>query len=103
MCILCYQLVGEQDWTDEPIAHDAQRAGRHRRREVVGAVLAQYGLEYRDDGTGASAVISNRKGGTKVVGGLQAVWPAAVELVGRPLDPLDPVLLERLGLAHDSG
>ncbi len=40
--------------------------------------------------------MSDRKGSVTVVRGLAEVWAAAEDLAHRPLDPLDPVLLERL-------
>lgn len=96
MCLLCHQLVGEGDWTDAGVATGQPASERHRRRDVIATVLGCYGLDYRHGVTGAPALVSNRKGAVKVATGLSEVWDAAETLAGRPLDPLEPVLLERL-------
>jgi hypothetical protein len=88
MCILCYQLAGEPDWTE------AGPRGDGRRTALVARVVGCYGLDFRD--TGAMAVVSNRKGAAEVVTGLTDLWPAAAAMAGRALDPLDEGLLERL-------
>jgi hypothetical protein len=54
------------------------------------------GLAYSDDPSGVTALVSDRKGGVVVAGGLGEVWAAGERLLGRPLDPLDLPLLERL-------
>jgi hypothetical protein len=41
-------------------------------------------------------VLRDRKGKTAVVDDLGALWTAAERLAGRPLDPLDPVLVGAL-------
>ena len=89
MCILCHQLAGEPDWTE------AGPRGGGRRTALVARVVSCYGLDFRD--SGAMAVVSNRKGSAEVVTGLTDLWPAAAAMAGRPLDPLDEGLLERLG------
>jgi hypothetical protein len=58
--------------------------------------MAAHGLEYSDDPTGITSLISDRKGNVQVGRSLGEVWAAGERLVGRPLDPLDPGLLERL-------
>ena len=88
MCILCHQLAGEPDWTE------AGPRGGGRRTTLVARVVGCYGLDFRD--SGAMAVVSNRKGSAEVVMGLTDLWPAAAAMAGRPLDPLDEGLLERL-------
>jgi hypothetical protein len=95
MCILCYGFAGESHWT-ETLGGD-QANSRGRRREVAAAVLRCYGLELKGGLNGAAWVVSDRKGRSKVVLGLGELWPAAQELTGTRLDPLDPVLLEALG------
>ncbi len=95
MCLLCHQLVGQESWSDVRSGAGASR-GRDRRTPVIAAVLRCYGLDYRDDASGALGLVSDRKGKTKVVSGLEEVWSAATLLAGRPLDPLDPRLLDQL-------
>jgi hypothetical protein len=46
-----------------------------------------------DDWQSRSYVLSDRKGKTVLVQDLGTLWPAAQQLVGRRLDPLDPWLL----------
>ena len=96
MCILCHQLVGEEDWTDAALGAEGNRAARERRRQVVDAVVRCYGLRFRDDPVASSGVISDGKGRAEVASGLAEIWSAASRLAGRVVDPLDPVLLERL-------
>jgi hypothetical protein len=60
-------------------------------------VMAAHGLDYRDDPTGVTALISDRKGNVVVARSLGEVWAAAERLAGRPLDPLEPALLRTLG------
>ena len=100
MCLLCYELAPEEHWADA--APDAELAGaarsaRHRRRHLLAAVLAPYGLTVSDPGTGPHWVIGNRKGAEEVAAGLPAVWQAADRLASRPIDVLDPILLDALG------
>ena len=97
MCILCYQLMGETDWTDVELGPAADRAARDRRRRVVDSVLRCYGLRFRDDPVASVGVVSDGKGRAEVAGGLTEIWPAASRLAPRPLDPLDPELLQQLG------
>jgi hypothetical protein len=59
-------------------------------------IFAGYGLDYSDDPTGVTSLVSDRKGGIEVAGGLGEAWAAGERLLGRPLDPLDPPSLERL-------
>lgn len=96
MCILCYSLTGEEHWTDACPGAEPGASVRARRRRLLKAILTAHGLEYRDGPSGVAALISDRKGSTRVVRGLDEVWSAAEELAGRPVDPLDPALLARL-------
>jgi hypothetical protein len=96
MCILCYTLVGEEHWTDAPVGGRPPASVRAHRRAVLKTVLGARGLDYGDDPSGVTAVMSDRKGSTAVVRGLAEVWAAAEDLSHQPLDPLDPALLRRL-------
>jgi hypothetical protein len=99
VCLLCYQLAPEDDWADAAGADQrvgAARAARHRRRRLVAAVLAPYGLTVSDPGTGPYWVIADRKGASEVAAGLPATWQVADRLAPRPVDVLDPVLLDAL-------
>lgn len=101
MCILCYELAGDEHWSQAVGQEGA--ASRRRRRELAGTVLATYGLELRSDLSGLTDVVRDRKGRATVVRGLGELWPAAQRLAGRPLDPLDPDLLDRLPASADGG
>ena len=63
---------------------------------MLARIFAGCGLDYSDDPTGVTSLVSDRKGGIEVAGGLGEAWSAGERLLGRPLDPLDARLLERL-------
>jgi hypothetical protein len=100
MCVLCYELAPEEHWSDgisstEEVPGSRQRA-RFRRARLLTTVLAPYGLIVSDPGSGPHCTIADRKGASEVVVGLPAVWQAADRLSPRPVDVLDPTLLEAL-------
>ncbi len=114
MCVLCSQsLLVEAHWTDRKTevgeAAATATAGsdreRHRRREwqhraqILNHILGYYGLSL-DNWQNRYYVLSDRKGRSEMVTDLGALWPVASRLLGRPLDPLDPQLLEALGGDH---
>lgn len=96
MCILCYGLTGEEHWTDSRVGAEAVSSVRARRRALLMQIMAAKGLDYSDDPTGVTALVSDRKGNVQVVRSLGEVWAAVEKLLGRPLDPLEPGLLARL-------
>jgi hypothetical protein len=96
VCILCYGLTGEEHWTDARVGAEATASLRARRRALLTDVMAAHGLDYKDDTTGVTALVSNRKGSVEVARSLGEVWAAAEKLVKHPLDPLDAGLLKRL-------
>ena len=96
MCLLCYSLIGEEHWTDVPVGGQEPTRARAQRQKILAAICAAHGLDYKDDPTGVTAMMSDRKGSVTVVRGLAEVWVAAEDLAHRPLDPLDPALLQRL-------
>ena len=96
MCILCYGLTGEEHWTDVRVGPEAHSRVRARRRRLLSQILAAYGLDYSDDPTGLTSLVSDRKGNVVVARSLGEVWAASEELAGRGLDPLEPTLLGRL-------
>jgi hypothetical protein len=97
VCLLCYGLTGDEHWTDARPGSEPQASVRARRRRLLAAVMRAHGLDYSDDPSGVTAIVSDRKGSARVVRGLGEVWAAAEDLAHAPLDPLDPALLERLG------
>lgn len=96
MCILCYGLTGEEHWTDTRVGAEAPASLRARRRALLSSVMAAHGLDYRDDTTGVTSLVSDRKGAVEVARSLGEVWAAAEKLAKRPLDPLERELLKRL-------
>jgi hypothetical protein len=99
VCVLCYGLAGEEHWTDARIGPEPPAALRARRRRILSPVLGAAGLDYSDDPTGLTSLISDRKGSVAVARSLGEVWAAAEQVSGRRLDPLDPALLDRLSSA----
>jgi hypothetical protein len=109
MCVLCWQFVTEEHWTDRRVDEGdsatmgsagsdrerARRRARHHRTRVLNHILNFYGLQL-DDWQSRSYVLSDRKGKTVLVSDLGALWPAVQQLLGQCPDPLDPWLLERL-------
>jgi hypothetical protein len=112
MCVLCSQLWVEDHWSDvasdvlDPGStvvsletHVARRGQRLRdraeRARLFNRVLQGIGLSLQD-WEGSSYILRDAKGRAAVVSNLAQVWPEAESLVGRPLDPLDPVLLQNL-------
>jgi hypothetical protein len=96
MCILCYTLTGEEHWTDARPGSEHRASLSARRGRLLTAILSVHGLDYRDDPSGVTALVSDRKGNVKVVHGLGEVWATAEQLAKRRLDPLDPTLISRL-------
>jgi hypothetical protein len=96
VCILCYGLTGEEHWTDARVGQEPRVSVRARRRRMLTQILAAHGIDYSDDPSGVTALISDRKGSIKVVRSLGDVWDAAETLAGLPLDPLEPALLSRI-------
>jgi hypothetical protein len=109
MCVLCWQFLAEDHWTDRPFDHSeaaatgtagsdgerSRRRHRYHRTRVLNRILSHYGLRL-DDWHSRSYVLGDRKGKTVLVQDLGELWPAAQQLAGRCLDPLDPRLLEVL-------
>ena len=105
MCVLCSQMFSEIHWSERLLdpeqvtmgaGETTRRQSRHARIRLIRTVLAHYGLEISDDWSATSYVLGNRKGGQLVVANLAELWPEAGRMAGRPLDPLDETLLERL-------
>jgi hypothetical protein len=109
MCVLCWQFLTEEHWTDRSVDDEAsaatgtagsdrertRRRARHHRTGLLNRLLGHYGLRL-DDWQSRSYMLSDRKGKTVLVQDLGALWPAAQQLAGRCLDPLDPWLLDML-------
>ncbi len=109
MCSLCGVLGGNEHWADavaRPGVYTRSGDRLDRRRERMNRVrlanlaLAPFALTL-SDWQGASFLLATRTGKTEIVEDLGHLWPAAERLIGRPCDPLDPALLDRLDRARD--
>jgi hypothetical protein len=105
MCALCGVLGGSDHWTDavaRPGVFTRVSDGLERRRErarrvsVANSILANYGMQLAD-WQGAAFTLSTATGKTELVENLTHLWSTAERLSGRVCDPLDPVLLHRIG------
>ena len=110
MCGLCGVLGGERHWTERAaspaIFGGADGEGpegprmtpareRQERVRLVNRVLDPLGLVLVE-WAASSYVLRTKTGRSEVVSDLGGLWPAAERLLGRPCDPLDPVLLARI-------
>jgi hypothetical protein len=103
MCPLCGVLGGKEDWT-APVKREGvyglgedpadRRRERRRRIAQANAILGLIGLSL-EDWRADSYILRSRTGKSEIVANLAALWPAAEVLAGRPLDPLDPSILDR--------
>jgi len=103
MCGLCGVLGDGTHWADglarpgESLPASAvpwlRRQARRQRVVLGNTVLHHYGLSLAD-WQGTSFVLQGRTGGVEMVAGLGELWPKAERLCGRPIDPLDPALLD---------
>ncbi|WP_049793225.1 hypothetical protein [Conexibacter woesei] len=66
---------------------DSSRRERGFRTAVLADVLAPHRLGVRDFG-GTRYMVADGKGRTVLADSLDAVWAAAEQLLGRPVDPL---------------
>jgi len=107
MCALCGVLGGGGDWTDAAARPgvftrnvDSVQRRRERANRVACAqkVLSFYGLTL-SDWQATSFVLSTLTGKSEIVDNLTHLWAAAEKLTGRPCDPLDPRLIDRLEAA----
>lgn len=105
MCVLCSQLFSEIHWSERTLdaksftrgaEETERRQNRHARIRLLAKVLSHYGLEVTDDWSATNYVLDDRKGNRQIVANLADLWRVAGRMAGRPLDPLDPGLLDRL-------
>lgn len=104
MCSLCGVLGGAEHWADahaRPGAFTRNTGPLERRRErarrvtEANRILGALGLVL-SDWQGSAFQLSTRTGKTELVDTLGHLWTAAEKLIGRPVDPLDPALMERM-------
>ena len=95
MCGLCGLLGEDLHWSD-PLGDELlRRRERLRRIAAINQVLAVFRLKV-EDFQGASYLLLGATGKQALASGLDQLWQAAETLLGRPLDPLDPQLLNHL-------
>ena len=101
MCGLCGMLGAEAHWADAGGAADdaasshARRRQRQQRVSRLNRVLRAYACTV-SDWQGQAYLLGTLTGKTEVIDNLAQLWPAVERLSGRPVDPLNPQLLERL-------
>ena len=109
MCGLCGILGDGTHWADGLVRPGEippasaipwlRRQARRQRVALGNQVLRHYGLSLAD-WQGSGFVLRGRTGSTEMVAGLGDLWAKAERLCGKPLDPLDPVLLDALDAAR---
>ena len=104
MCSLCGILGGRGHWTESASSPEVFAARtevhsrareRQQRTRILNVVLRRYGLSV-SDWTAGRSVLRSATGRTALVDNVGELWPAAEQLTGRALDPLDPALLAAL-------
>ncbi|WP_297832569.1 hypothetical protein [Pseudomonas sp.] len=95
MCGLCGLLGEDVHWSD-PLGDELpRRRERLRRIAAINKVVAPFRLKV-EDFQGVSYLLLGATGKQELATGLEQLWTAAERLIGRPLDPLDPQLLDHL-------
>lgn len=107
MCILCGDLITQIHWT-ESVSDQAKNStivvgenqGRRKRNRLhrvglLNQIFKHYGLKL-SEWQGSKFILKNQQGKVTIVHDLGALWPAVEQMMGKPLDPLDPVLLAKL-------
>lgn len=95
MCGLCGLLGGDQHWITKEENPLPRRQQRYLVVRAANEVLSHYGLKLGDF-QGSAYVLSTLTGRQEVVQDIGAVWMNAQLMSRRPLDPLDPGLLDAL-------
>ncbi|KTC19475.1 hypothetical protein AO391_09120 [Pseudomonas marginalis ICMP 9505] len=93
MCGLCGLLGEDLHWSDPLSDELPRRRERQRRIAAINQVLAVFRLKV-EDFQGASYLLLGATGKQALASGLDQLWQAAESMLGRPIDPLDPNLLD---------
>jgi hypothetical protein len=102
VCSLCGTLYATRHWAEAPgtgAEVEARRAwmrDRLRRVELLNRVLRPLALSV-DEWEGTAYVLRTRTGESVLCADLATLFVEAERLARRPLDPLDPDLLDRWG------
>ncbi|SEQ24940.1 hypothetical protein [Pseudomonas sp. NFPP19] len=95
MCGLCGLLGEDVHWSD-PLGDELpRRRERLRRIAAINRVLVPLRLKV-EDFQGSAYLLLGATGRQELASGLEQLWSLAESLLGRPLDPLDPVILKHL-------
>lgn len=95
MCGLC-GLIGEDGHWSDPLGDSLpRRRERLRRIAAINRVIAPFRVTVSDV-QGASYLLQGATGRQALATGLEELWQQAQALIGKPLDPLDPRILEAL-------
>jgi len=87
----------EREQLDTVVSGQHQRErkrSRDKRVKICNHLFRPYGLSLRE--WNHKYIIQNNKGKMNVVYDLGQIWQSAEDLLGKSIDPLDPVLLQRL-------
>lgn len=103
MCGLCGLFGVAVHWTDVAAAPEAfkevkgqpLRQERYARIALANRILKHYRLKLSDV-SGRSYLLTSATGKQAIVPDIMAMWTEAEKLLGRPCDPLDAGLIERL-------
>jgi hypothetical protein len=99
MCGLCGMLGGAEHWSDGA-TRDApgawvRRQARMRSAGLAQAMLAPYGVRVAD-WHGTSFIITGPTGRSDIARDFDDLWTRAEAVLGRPIDPLDPALVDAI-------
>ncbi|WP_025127838.1 hypothetical protein [Pseudomonas sp. PH1b] len=95
MCGLCGLLGEDVHWSDPLGDGLPRRRERLRRIAAINRVLAPLRLKV-EDFQGSAYLLLGATGRQELASGLEQLWALAESMLGRPLDPLDPLLLNHL-------
>ena len=94
MCNACGNPAVPGHWTEAGADTPGDRLrARFLRAGLLDKVLRPYGLTAHVGGVVPGIQLSTLSGNQSIVPDLSAVWAEAERLLGRPIDPLDPVFL----------
>ena len=99
MCGLCGVLCGDNHWIAGEESALPRRQQRYTVVRLANEVLWHYSLRLSDF-QGSAYVLSTLTGRQEVLDDIGAVWMTAQTISRRPLDPLDPALLDALEAGH---
>ena len=104
MCAFCTMMAGGTHWTEagtdagraaEAESGRARYLGRLHRAALINRILDHYGCA-ASDWANNQYIVKSHAGRSAMVAHLPQIWAAAEDIAGRPLDPLDPALLDTL-------